>query len=102
MPESLSNGQASDKLFEIAPEAAPQVSADSQMVSEHASNGKLVPGHATDGDPDRKTQLLSAESSTEERARTHRVKKTKMQGQDAILPDVRPKPTEHIGPGGPA
>ena len=80
-----------------------QVSADSQMVSEHASNGKLVPDNATDGDPGRKTQLPSAESSTEERARTRKNSK-KMQGQDAILPNLRPKSeaAEPPQPGAPA
>jgi hypothetical protein len=82
-----------DKLFETAPEA-PQVSADSQMVSEHASNGKLVPDNATVGEPAGKTQPASAESSNEEINREKRRKtKARLQGQDAILPDKR-KPAD--------
>lgn len=43
----------------------------------------------------------AAEASAEERARTRR-RKPKMQGQDAILPDNRPKPDTRPGEPGPA
>jgi hypothetical protein len=98
--EPAATGPADDKLFEIAPEPAPQVSADSRMVSEHASNGKLVPDDATTGESVGKTQPASAESSTEEVNRENRRKRrSKLAGQDAILPDPRPKPDDDARPG---
>jgi hypothetical protein len=85
-----------DKLFETAPE--PTISADSHQSEETCSQGEVsTSSNATAGEPAGKTQPASAECSTEERTRTRKTRKIglkpKLQGQDAILPDARPKPT---------
>lgn len=92
-----------DKLFEIAP----QVSADSQPVTDMPAMGSPSQNAATAGEPMGETRPMSAESSsfdptseasTEERKRT-RTRKPKLRGQDALLPDQRPgAPTQ---PGAP-
>ncbi len=92
--------QASEQLFETAP--ATQVSADSHQESDQASDGKVVPDHATVGEPTGQTQPVSAESKlfdpASEATTTEKQRTRKHRGQDAVLgPDLR-KPQ----PGAPA
>lgn len=87
-----------DALFEIAPEPAPQVSADSHEAERMPAMGSLAHDSATAGAPTGPTQPVSAESSSEEINREKRRKtKARLQGQDAILPDPRHKPDERPG-----
>ena len=86
--EVASTPPVGDKLFETAPEAK---SDDSVTATEARPTGaewkadSMQPNAAPVLNP-------SAETSTEERARTRKSRK-KLQGQDAILPDVRkPEP----------
>lgn len=73
------------------------------------NRGNLVlPGMGETNPVNSETLMAKAETSVEERARTKKAKSNikvmvKMQGQDAILPDNRPKPDARPGePGAPA